>query len=430
MRASPAKIVTALLALTFAAPLFAQDARKGAARWDNWRGPFHNGTSDAKNLPEKISPDTNLLWSTQLPGPSNATPIIVGGRIYISASDAGTKKLRAISVDAATGKIEWNREIADVPAKTNTRNTYASPSAVADDEGAVFLFGTGDMAAFDTAGKVRWQRKLSDDAKRVANDWVYSSSFLQIGSTLYAQTLQRDSIAPSYLIAIDAKDGKTKWKIERPTNAVGESHDSYTTPIAVSAKDSTQIVLLGADYLTGHDTQTGKELWRFGGFNPRQMQNWRIIPTPVVDNDRIYISVARGVTTMAVKVGGQGDITKSHAAWTADRVGTDSPTPALHNGVLYVLDDKSNLHAIEAATGARKGSVALGEVIFYASPTVADGKIYCVNESSEVFVVDPATLKILSQTKLDDRGTRGSISVIDGRLFVRTANKLWCFGSK
>jgi len=419
----------ALSSAQTSAPPPSPAAHPAVTSWTNWRGPFYNGTSNATALPDKISPDSNLLWSTPLPGPSGATPIIAGGHIYLPASDPATKKLRALCLDAATGKIEWNHEVADIP-PANFRNTYASPSAVADDQGACFLFGSGDIISCDTAGTTRWSRKLSAEFGRIGNDWVYSSSPLLLNDTLYIQALQRHG--DSFLIALNPKDGKTKWRQNRPTTAIEESRDAYTTPLPLFLKDSTQILLLGGDCLTAHEPETGKELWRFGGFNPQQRNNWRIIPSAVADADRAYISVARGVSTIAIKIGGAeggGDVTASHKAWSLDNTGSDSPTSALSNGLLYILDDRKTLHAVDAAAGTEKTSLRLaGDATFYASPTIADGKIFCLSDSSEVVILSVDPLKIISRTTLTDKGpARSSISVIDGKLFVRTATKLWCF---
>ena len=430
---------TLLLTALFLAPLCARAAdpttpeaktHAPVTAFPHWRGPNYNGTSAAINLPDKLDPAANLLWSTPLPGVGSSSPVVANGHIYLSSSDASTKKLRAFSVEVATGKIEWNHDVADIP-PNNFRNTYASPSATADDKGATFLMGSSDLASFDNTGTARWTRKLATDYGRIANDWVYSSSTLLLNDILYVQALTRNE---SFLLGLNPADGKTKWKVARPTTAVGESHDSYATPIPMTTADTTTILLLGGDLLTAHDPATGKELWRFGGFNVQHKQDWRIIPSAVADDQRAYIPVARGTLTIAVKAGGSGDVTTTHSAWTLETISSDSPTPALANGTLYIIDSsRRNLHAVEAATGKLKTTVRLSaeSAPFSASPTIADGKLYCMSESGEVVILAVDTLKVLSHTPLEDKGvTRSTITVIDGKLFVRTANKLWCFGNK
>src|SRR5262245_65111200 len=116
---------------------------------------------------------------------------------------------------------------------------------------------------------------------------------------------------PSYVMRIDKKSGKTLWKVDRPTNAIRESPDSYTTPALLRYGKTTEIVVTGGDVVTGHDPATGKELWRADGLNPSNNFSYRIVASPVVFNETIY-APSRERPLLALKAGGRGDVTRSH----------------------------------------------------------------------------------------------------------------------
>jgi len=204
-------------------------------------------------------------------------------------------------------------------------------------------------------------------------------------------------------------------------------------PFAGSPRD--EVVLIGGDCVTGHDAKTGAELWRYGGWNPERIGHWRIVPS-VVTAEGIAIACApKGGPVMAIKAGGEGDVSKSHEAWNTRSFSSDVCIPLYYKNQLYVLDgDGKKLHCVELKTGKVKWSGALGGGdVFRASPTGADGKIYCMNERGQVWVVSAdEPFKVLYKGDLGgaDWPTRSSIVAVDGAVLVRTSDTLYCFGGK
>jgi len=318
----------------------------------------------------------------------------------------------------------------------------ASPSPTTDGKSVFALFATGDLGAFDFDGKELWKRNLADEYGRFAIMWIYGSSPLLYDGKLYIQVLQSnprpDNYAhaqgdkagrDSYLLCIDPATGKNLWRQERPSEATSEAQEAYTTPLPLQGPNGKEIVIVGANYVTGHSAGTGEEIWRCGGLNDRKELFWRIVPSAVAGNGMVFACGPKRDPLLAIREGGKGLITESHVAWRFKENPTDCTTPLFYQDRLFVLDgDKQVMTCLDPKTGAKlwQGSLGVRE-IFRASPTGADGKIYCVSENGTVVVLDAGKeFKVLSTVMMGDQPVRASIAVAQSQLFLRTARTLFC----
>lgn len=424
-----------------------------AADWAQWRGPDFNGTSPETGLPSKWSTTEGVKWSLDMPGVSGATPIVSGGLVFVMSPDADNKQW-LIAADRKTGKVAWKRNIAD-GALSKGRGNSTSPSPVTDGRTVWALVGTGQLAAFDFSGKEIWKRDLAKDYGKFNINWVYGSSPLLHGGKLYVLVLQRtpaDGSYPgiedadkgdreSYLLALDPAKGKTLWKHVRPTDAEQETQETYATPIPHTVGGKTQILIAGGDYLTGHDPETGAELWRGGGINNKKGLGgggfMRLVPSAVASGDIALVCGPKQSAAIAYRMDGRGDITEKGRAWVFDEKNTpDTCTPAAFAGKFYAFNgDKQTMTCLDAKTGAKvwQESFAVdrskGTEIFRASPTIADGKIYTIGERATAVVQNLADGKVITTVSMGGGdATRSSIAVSDGNLFIRTSEKLWCIG--
>jgi outer membrane protein assembly factor BamB len=234
---------------------------------------------------------------------------------------------------------------------------------------------------------------------------------------------------PSYLLRIDKATGKTVWRVERPTRARFESPDAYTTPALLKYSGNTEIVVTGADVVTGHDPATGKELWRASGLNPDNDGSYRIVASPVVHGDVVY-APSRERPMLAVKAGGRGDVTKSHVLWSFPN-GPDVPTPVTDGTYLYVVNDRGIVWCLDVKTGKEAyGRTRIRSGTYSGSPVLADGKIYVTNEDglTVVFRAGPK-FEVLAENDLDDY-TLSSPSISDGQIFIRTSKFLYAIGAR
>ena len=415
-----------------------------AADWANWRGPNHNGSTTANGLPVKFSKTENIAWKTAMPGPSAATPIILGDRVFVSTTDPKAEELLALCLDRRTGKELWRR-VVGTGFQLDNRSNYASPSPATDGEVVTFFYGNGDLATFDLNGKKLWTKKIQGDSNGFAFQWTFSTSPLLHGGVLYLQVLQRNTGVrghgkangnESYLLALNPKTGQQLWKHNRPSNAKAESLEAFSTPMPYTYKGREELLIVGGDCLTGHDPKTGKELWRWGTWNPSRIGHWRLVPSPAAGGDVILACAPKGGSVYAVKAGAKGE---GALTWKSegrkDAVTSDVCTPLFYGGNFFVVYGEGRdkmISCIAPNTGKVLWSRNLeSRPKFRASPTAADGKIYLQNHAGEAFVVDAKNGKILHRTMLGDKGddlTRASVAIVGKQLFIRTNGTLFCVG--
>jgi outer membrane protein assembly factor BamB len=395
--------------------------------WPHWRGPAMNGVASVRGLPVTWSATDNVAWKLALPDFSGSTPIIWNDRIFLNVAE-GTE-LHLVCVDRTKGTELWKAHLGTGNAKVRKQN-MSSPSPVTDGTLVWVMTGTGVLKAFDFAGKERWSRDIPKDYGAFGLNWGYASSPLLHKDHLYVEVLHgMKTDDPSYLLSIEKRTGKTRWKVERPTDAISESPDAYTTPALVQIGDREEIVVSGGDYVTGHDPATGAELWRAGGLNPAKDRNYRVVASPIVVDGMIYVS-SRVRPFIAFRTGGRGDITTSHKVWSTDQ-GPDVPTPATDGKYIYILNDRGLVWCRDAKTGAEIwGNQRVRAGTYSASPVVADGKVYVVSEDgvTTVFEAGPV-FKVLAENDLGDY-TLSSPAVADGQIFLRTTKFLYAIGTR
>jgi outer membrane protein assembly factor BamB len=395
--------------------------------WPQWRGPDANGFADEKNLPVRWSPTENVTWKLAMPDFTGSTPIIWNDRIFLNVAE-GTE-LHLVCVDRNKGVELWKQHLGTGNAKVRKQN-MSSPSPVTDGRTVWVMTGTGILKAFDVAGKALWARDIQQDYGRFGLNWGYASSPLLHKGMLYVQVLHgMKTDDPSYLLGIDAATGKTRWRVERPTDAVSESPDAYTTPALVRYDGRDEIVISGGDYATGHDAATGAELWRAGGLNPNKDRSYRIVASAFVSNGLIYVP-SRVRPLLVFKAGGRGDITASHLVWSTDQ-GPDVPTPSTDGRYVYILNDRGIMWCRDAKTGAEVwGNQRVRSGTYSASPLVSDGKVYVTSEDGVTTVLQAGpAFKVLAENDLADY-TLSSTAASDGQLFLRTQKALYCVGQR
>ncbi len=420
------RLAKTALALISAAALTASAA---AENWPHWRGPDRNGVSSDGNVPLTWSQTDNIAWKLALPDLSGSTPIIWGESIFLNVVDGDDIYL--YSIERGDGAIRWRQLLASGNLSVRTRKgNMSSPSPVTDGKMVWVMTGTGVLSAFDFQGKKHWERNLVEDYGKIGVLHGYSSSPLLHEETIYVQVLHGfHTDDPSYLLAFDAKTGKTKWRVERPTDALAESPDAYTTPALYENGGSAQIVVLGGDYVTGHDAASGKELWRGGGLNPARRKMYRIVASPIVMGDMIY-APTRVRPLIAFRGGGSGDITESHKVWSTQQ-GPDVPTPATDGKYFYILRDRGTMLCLNAKSGeVIYDAQRIRAGTYSASPVVAAGRVYVTSEEGVTSVIQAGPeFKVLAENELSDY-TLSSPAISRGQIFMRTKNYLYAIGER
>lgn len=383
-----------------------------AADWPQFRGPDGGGVAgDAKPLPEKWSPTENVVWKSKIPGRGVSSPIVVGDRIYITSSDGfKQEKLYTLCYELATGKLLWEREL------TSTGNTGCHPKScmaantpVADSSGVYVLFATGDLAAFEKDGAMRWYRSLVADYPLLGNQVGMAASPILAGNTL---AVPMDNPGDSFLLGVDPRYGNNLWKTPRP------KAENWTSPIALPAKDGSRILMTSRSDISAYDSATGKQAWTLpapGGS----------IPSAVRIPGKLLVP-AGAVVALDI----EGD--KPKEAWKSQVLASGSPTPVFFDGRIYNVSGANVLVCADAKTGKEIWKERLeGKAKFWASPIIGDGKVFVFNEEglATVAKLGGDKAEILSRNDLKEE-ILGTPAIADGKLIIRTDKGLWCFGVK
>jgi outer membrane protein assembly factor BamB len=416
--------------------------------WPHWRGPLATGVSSESVLPTRWSATENVAWKAPLGGLGISTPIVSGDRIYVTSQrgagisrqgprlvqggDASAMGERALgggraAADARTvfvieafaradGKRVWERTVdADGDlTPTHEKHNLASPSPVTDGTLVFALFGTGQLVALDRNGAVVWSRHLGKDYGPFDIQWGHGSS-----PVLYRDTivLLCDHPSASYLVALDTRTGKERWKADR-----GKGRVSYSTPLVVRGDSGDELIVNSSERIDAYDPRTGAPLWHTGADNRFP------IPSPVFHNGVIYASRGyRSGPYMAIKAGGRGDVTASHVVWKAETGAPYVSSLLYYDGIVYMANDVGVLTGVDAATGQRVWQQRV-DGVFSASPAGGAGHVYFVSENGDTIVMKAGrTPEIVARNAIGERAL-ASPAFSNGRLFLRTDEHLIAIG--
>lgn len=441
-----------------------------AENWGQWRGPNFNGSTPETNLvdsfdvedPDRKSTNKNLKWACELPGASNATPVIWGDHAFVTSTSyinapkgAASAKLKnapsgdelyAICIDVKTGKILWQKAATKTPNQntSNTgKNTLASCSPVTDGKQVLFTFGTGEMFCYDMNGKDLWSRNIPKDHGYLTFMHGYSSTPLLWNGKLYVQMLRRDRLDKgqesketkfdSYLLCLDWKSGKDVFKTPRISDAKDGEKEAYSSPVPYEHNGRKEILLAGALWISGHNPDDGKEYWHWGTLTPTITNNVRSVSLPVGTAETIIAGGPRSRPVFGVKSGGNGDLTSGGKLWEFKDHDCAVASPLVYDGFVYLLDaEKKKLTCMDPKSGQVKWSGSLDDPSdhagFSASPVAADGKIYLLNERGNAVIVASQEFKVLCRVPIDEGFTAASPAIANGNVYFRTSKKLYCVG--
>jgi outer membrane protein assembly factor BamB len=401
-----------------------------AAEWPSWRGPDQDGSVSGERPPARFGQENNLLWKVVLPGRGCSTPVVVDGRIILTTSIDGKDGVIALNME---GKELWRESFGKLqPGRGQRVGSSANSSPMTDGESVFVYFKSGQVAALDLEGKVRWQFNLFEKFGENKLWWDVGTSPVMVGGHVVFAMMQTD--APSYVVALDPGSGDTVWKIKREFETGVESGDAYTTPLVLEIDGRETMVLWGADHLTGHDPKDGSTLWTVGNFNPEKLKAWRVIASAVASDGVALVPAGRGEFVFGVKLGGSGDVTESAHLWKKD-LGSDASTPIAADGRFYVLTDRGpkrgTVHCLDAETGEIEweGRLPKGAQTYYSSPVLAGDLLIAARENGAVFTakVTDKGMEDVVTNELGE-GVIASPVVVDGKLLLRGEKSLFCFG--
>jgi outer membrane protein assembly factor BamB len=397
-------------------------AHLAAENWPQWRGPAGDGTSPDRGLPAHWSKTENVAWRLAMPGPAASTPAVFGERIFVTSVEGDDLVLLCVST---AGEVVWTRKLGtgNKDSRGDEGNS-ACPSATTDGQHVWSFVSSGDLHCHDMAGNLVWTLNLQKEHGHFDHWFSMSSTPLVEGGALYQMVLRSEK---PYLIALDKLSGKLLWKRDRESDADHESRHSYASPVLYRDAERKLLLIHGADYLTAHRLEDGAEVWRCAHLNPKEDYNrtLRFIASPVAQPGLIVAPSAKGNPVVAVKPSSQGAVGASDLLWKRDRDTTDVPTPAIHDGLVYMPRENGVLFCLDARTGEEVYVERLHRTRQRSSPVVADGKVYIASRDGEVFVVQAGRkFEILAKNAMGE-AIAATPAIANGVVYLRTFAALY-----
>ncbi len=407
-----------------------------SADWPRFLGPKGAAVVEQAKIPMQWSHRENLAWTFEMPGPGSSSPIVVGDKLFVTCwtgygdepgnNDASKLERHLICLSLSEGKKLWQTTVPSTAQEDEyqgfiTEHGYATSTPVSDGEHVFVFFGKTGALAFDMTGKKLWHTPLGTGSS--ARRWGSGGSPILYQDTVIVNATDESKS----LVALDKKTGQVRWR------AGGDMIElAYSTPSLIENQGRTELVFPIAQEIWGLNPDTGKLRW----FATHGLPG-NISPALIQDGD--VVCLFGGYPTQgsaAVRLGGKGDVTQSHIVWQS-KSSSYVPTPVLHEGHLYVVNDAGFALCMEAKTGREvyrervieSGSGrGRGGKPFYASPVLIGDKLYAVSRRNGTFILraKPSFEKLASIPPLDDSQFHGTPAIIGDRMILRSDKAVYC----
>ena len=449
--------------------------------WSRFRGPNGSGISETKNLPAEFGPEKNVVWKVDLPQ-GYSSPIIHDNRIFLTG--LREQSLLTIAVDRTNGKVLWEREAPRTRSeKLDKRNRPAAASAATDGQYVTVFFGDYGLITYDVNGKELWKQPLGP----FNNIYGMGASPIIVDDKVI---LSCDQSSNSFIAAWDKKTGKELWRTERKEAKSGHSTPILWTPkggrkqillpgsFLLTAYDpadgkrlwwvgglsfemkSTPVIKGDTLYINGFGAPennpgnhvaivTSEEAFKGDADKDGKLARPEMpsdharrmgVAVADINGDRMldreewdYYKAAMDSDNgiLAIRLGGSGDMTEKSVRWKYHRGIPQLPSPLIYRDVLYMVNDNGGIVTMlhpETGELLLQGRLPGGSDTFYASPVAGDGKVYISSEKGQVFVLPPGPkLEPIAVNDMGD-GIYATPALVDGRIYLRTVNTLYCFG--
>lgn len=394
----------------------AEDANKA---WPSFRGPNGNGITTHANIPADWDGPSGrgILWKSKVPLPGNNSPVVWGKRIFLSGGDPNG--LQVYCFDAASGSLLWTGNVTRVATKPGEEpfepmedTGFCSSTVATNGRHVCAIFATGDVGCFDFNGRKIWEKSLGIPD----SSYSYASSLAIYRNLLLIQYDQggiEDGL--SALMALDTFTGNVVWQTKRPVG------NSWSSPVVAAVGDQTQVITCADPWVITYEPVKGTELWR------AKCLSGDIAPSPIYSNGLVF-AIEPYSKLIAIREGGQGDVTKTHIAWMMDEGGPDICSPLSNGEIVFLLATEGLLGCYKHADGTKLWEHDFLEY-FQASPSLVGDKVYLLSEKGVMHILQAGPeFKELARCALGEE-CRASPAFADGRIFIRSVKNLYCIGT-
>jgi outer membrane protein assembly factor BamB len=390
-----------------------------AQEWTRFRGPNGSGISHAKTIPTKWA-DADFNWRIELPGVGHSSPVLWGEKIFLTSCDEKAGKYFILCLDTEKGRVLWQKESSITPYPKNRANAFASSTPTVDAE-RVYVCQTDHahnlLLAFDHRGEKVWERDLGTFA---AQHGAGVSPMLYEDMVI----LPNEQDGASFLLAVEARTGQTRWQTPRKTVEA-----AYSTPCVYQPKNGPPSLIFNghAHGISAIAPDTGKVLWEFA-----EAFDKRSVSSPVLAGDCLIGSCGSGGGgnyVVAVRPGDPAKNKPPERAYEIRKSAPYVPTSICVGGLLFLWSETSIVTCVQAGTGEVKWQERAGRD-FFSSPVCVDDRLFCVSKSGEVVVI-PATgrFEVLARNTLGEL-THSTPAVAGGRMYIHTSQHLVSVGGK
>ena len=385
-----------------------------AGDWPAWRGPNGDGISTESTAPIEWSPESGLVWKINLPGIGRSSPIVFADRIFVSTGTAEDAARRVLCIDRSSGKILWNTIVHQGPGgKMHQDNTTASSTPATDGQHvyAVFIDDVGmTAAALDFNGRIVWKSSPGT---------FYSNHGFAASPVLYGKGViingQQDGTA--FVTMLDRNSGKELWRYTPAINL-----RSFSTPVLTKHEGHDLLILTGSQHTAALNPATGELIWHVEG--PSE----KFVCTPSIGHGLVFsFAGSPDKKSLAVRLGGSGNVTATHVAWRSERGMPYVPSPLLVGDYLHVINDLGVYSCIEPKTGnVLHTARALGST--YSSPIAVGNHIYLFEDTGRCTIFENRPgFHIVARNEIGEE-VYTTPAISNGQLFIRSTNSLFCIG--
>ncbi len=399
-----------------------------AGNWPAFRGPAGNGISPEKNLPITWSPQQNVLWRVELPGPGNSSPIVSNGRVFVTcATDKGQQRM-LYCFDRQEGRELWKRTVEyDVVEKTHQTNPYCGSTPAVSGERIVVWHGSAGLFCYDLNGKQLWDRQLG----KVGHIWGYGSSPVIYGNAVF---LNFGPGVESFMTALNLRTGETLWKMPEPGGAndrSGRIVGSWSTPIIAKVDGHDQLICSMPTRVVAYDPADGNIIWSCDGLTSQRGD--LVYTSPLISGELCVALGGYQGPALCFRLGGSGNVTENNRLWRnvqkqPQRIGSGV---IIGRHIFTVNAGPGTAECIELETGKQLWQARLPGNNSWGSLIFADGRLYVTGQdgTTSVFLPNPERFDSVATNQLGEP-SNSTPAFSDSQIFIRTHSAVYCIGER
>ena len=387
------------------------------ANWPRFRGPRGDGVALSTNLSLtwNVATGEGVRWKTAVPGKGFSSPVVWGDRVFVTSGDEQAREV--LCFDAGNGRLLWQKQVPPAPElqgkklEAPEQTGFAAATAATDGQRVFAVYGTGELAALDFAGKVVWSKFLG----LPENLYGHSTSLLVWQGKLIVQFDQGEAEAgKSKLFALDPATGRVLWQQRRAVPS------SWATPIVLDAAKPQQVITLGEPWVIAYDFADGRELWRV------ECLGTDLAPSPVFAGG-LVMAVSASKQLTAIRPAGTGDVTKTQVAWNYGDNIPDITSPISNGELIWLLTTDGFLTCLDVKSGAKVWDKSLDQD-FNASPVLVGNQLLLFTiKGLGLAVAADRSFQELDRAELGE-AVHASPALVGEHLYVRGVTNLFCLG--